>query len=141
MDTTRKGCLLNVLLFGFGAVLGTGLTAVAAVILFLPSSTTISTDEGSPNVYVKERSRLLGGTDHEVWLGRSEDYGHVVPIPDAWGTAPEVVRSPEGVELRFGVGEGDGGSGDGNEHGGEEGGGGIRGGRIFVPAEAYVGGR
>ncbi|GAA1265052.1 hypothetical protein [Saccharothrix xinjiangensis] len=132
MDTTRKGCLLNVLLFGFGAVLGTGLTAVAGVVLFLPSSTTISTNEGSPNVYVKERSRLLGGTDHEVWLGRTEDYGHVVPIPDAWGTAPEVVRTPEGVELRFGSGEADGGSG---------GGGTIAGGRIFVPAEAYVGGR
>ncbi|MFC6088137.1 hypothetical protein [Saccharothrix lopnurensis] len=126
MDTTRKGCLLNVLLFGFGAVLGTGLTAVAAVLLFLPSSTTISTDEGTPNVYVKERSRLLGGTDHEVWLGQTADYGHVVPVPDAWGTSPEVVRTPEGVELRFTTGAG---NGD------------IRGGRIFVPAEAYVGGR
>jgi hypothetical protein len=131
VDTTRKGCLINVLLFGFGAVLGTGLTAVAAVILFLPSSTTIFTNEGSPNVYVKERTRLLGGTDHEVWLGRTEDYGHVVPVPDAWGTEPEVIRTPEGVELRF--------SGRGGVGGGITGG--IAGGRVFVPAEAYLGGR
>ncbi|WP_033433468.1 hypothetical protein [Saccharothrix syringae] len=133
MDTTRKGCLLNVLLFGFGAILGTGLTAVAAVLLFLPSSTTVDTNEGSPNVYVKERTRLIGGTEHEVWLGQTEDYGHVVPIPDGWGTAPEVVRTEEGVELRFGGGGGGEGEGGGTS--------GIGGGRIFVPKEAYTGGR
>ncbi|MEU4763757.1 hypothetical protein AB0H12_10905 [Actinosynnema sp. NPDC023794] len=118
MDTTRKGCLLNVLLFVTGAILGTALTATAAVILFLPGSTTTSTDEGSPNVYVKERSSLIGGTHHEVWLGRTPDYGHVVEIPSGWDTTPEVERRPEGVELRF-------------DHGG----------RIFVPESSYVGGR
>lgn len=126
VDTSRKGCLLNVLLAGFGTILGIGLTTVAAVILFLPSVTTIATNEGSPNVYFKERSPLLGGTDHEIWLGQSEDYGHVVPVPDNWDTTPEVIRTEEGVELRFG--------GDGN-------GSGIDGGRIFVPKEAYTGGR
>ncbi|ROP39032.1 hypothetical protein [Saccharothrix texasensis] len=118
MDTTRKGCLLNVLLFVGGAILGTALTATAAVILFLPGSTTTSTDEGSPNVYVKERSSLVGGTRHEVWLGRTADYGHVVVIPNGWDTTPEVDRRPEGVELRF-----------------------DNGGRIFVPESSYVGGR
>ncbi|MBY8847466.1 hypothetical protein [Saccharothrix longispora] len=117
MDT-KKGCVLNVLLFGFGAVIGTGLTAVAAVVLFLPAVDTVSTDEGTPNVYVKERSRLVGGTEHEVWLGRGEDHGHVVEVPGGWGADPEVVRQEGGVELRF----------DG-------------GGRIFVPEADYLGGR
>lgn len=118
MDTTRKGCLVNVALFVVGAIVGTGLTATAAVLLFLPGSSVTSTDEGSPNVYVKERSRLVGGTDREVWFGRSPDHGHVVPIPDGWDDTPEVVRGPDGVELRF-------------DHGG----------RIFVPRSTYEGGR
>ncbi|MFE9743978.1 hypothetical protein ACFYOT_03635 [Saccharothrix saharensis] len=118
MDTTRKGCLINVLLFVVGAIVGTGLTATAAVLLFLPSTTVTSTNEGSPNVYVKERSSLIGGTDHEVWLGLSPDHGHVITIPNGWGTTPQVDRRPGGVELGF-------------EHGG----------RIFVPESSYVGGR
>ncbi|MFD1151318.1 hypothetical protein [Saccharothrix hoggarensis] len=118
MDTTRKGCLVNVLLFVVGAVVGTGLTATAAVLLFLPGTTTTSTDEGTPNVYVKERSSLLGGTDREVWLGPTEDHGHVVPIPKGWDDTPEVHRVTGGVELRF-------------DHGG----------LIFVPESTYVGGR
>ncbi|MGM1059663.1 hypothetical protein [Saccharothrix sp. Mg75] len=118
MDTAKKGCLVNVLLFGSGGVIGTGLTAVAAVVLFLPTSETIHTYEGTPNVYVKEESRLLGGTDHEVWLGRAEDHGFVVAVPGGWGTEPEVVRQEGGVELRFGTGR-----------------------RIFVPEEDYLGGR
>ncbi|NUT54175.1 MAG: hypothetical protein HOV94_43825 [Saccharothrix sp.] len=118
MDTKRKGCLLNVLLFVVGAIVGTGLTATAAVLLFLPSTTTTSTNEGTPNVYVKERSSLVGGTEHEVWLGRSPDYGHVVRIPSGWDDTPEVERRPDGVELVF-----------------------DDGGRIFVPESAYSGGR
>jgi hypothetical protein len=118
VDTTRTGCLLNVLLFVGGAILSTALTATAAVILFLPSSTTTSTNEGTPNVYVKERSSLIGGTRHEVWLGRTPDYGHSVEIPSGWDTSPEVDRRPDGVELRF-------------DHGG----------RIFIPESSYIGGR
>ncbi|MFD0199719.1 MULTISPECIES: hypothetical protein [Saccharothrix] len=126
MDTTpepalrpaRKGCLLNVVLFVVGAIVGTGLTATAAVLLFLPSVTLTSTNEGTPNVYTKQRSSLLGGTDHEVWLGESPDHGHVVEIPSGWDDTPEVDRRPDGVELRF-------------DHGG----------RIFVPESSYVGGR
>lgn len=118
MDTTRKGCLVNVLLFVVGAIVGTGLTATAAVLLFLPSTTVTSTNEGTPNVYVKERASLVGGTDHEVWLGRTPDHGHVVPIPEGWGTTPEVDRRVDGVELRFDNGS-----------------------RIFVPEPSYVGGR
>ena len=118
MDTTRKGCLLNVLLFVVGAIVGTGLTATAAVLLFLPGTTLTSTNEGTPNVYVKERSSLIGGTDHEVWLGQTPDYGHVVRIPQGWDDTPEVDRQAGGVELRF-------------DHGG----------RIFVPESTYVGGR
>lgn len=118
MDTTRRGCLLNVLLFALGAVLGTGLTATAAVVLFLPGTEVTSTDEGTPNVYVKERTSLLGGTDHEVWLGRTADHGHVVGIPNGWGATPRVERQAGGVELRF-----------------------DNGGRIFVPESSYIGGR
>lgn len=118
MDTTKKGCLLNVLLFVVGAIVGTGLTATTAVLLFLPTTTTTSTNEGTPNVYTKERSSLVGGTDHEVWLGRTPDYGHVVLIPDGWDTTPEIERRPDGVELSF-----------------------DNGGRIFVPESTYVGGR
>lgn len=118
MDTTRRGCLVNIALFVVGAIVGTGLTATAAVLIFLPTTTTTSTDEGTPNVYVKQRTRLLGGTDHEVWLGRTEDHGHVVPIPGGWDSTPEVARLDGGVELRF-------------DHGG----------RIFVPESTYVGGR
>jgi hypothetical protein len=118
VDTTRKGCLINVLLFVVGAIVGTGLTATAAVLLFLPSTSVTSTNEGTPNVYVKERASLIGGTDHEVWLGRTPDYGHVVTIPDGWDDTPEVDRRPDGVELRF-----------------------DNGGRIFVPGSTYIGGR
>ncbi|PSL55621.1 hypothetical protein B0I31_105591 [Saccharothrix carnea] len=114
----HRGCLLNVVLFVVGAIVGTGLTATAAVLLFLPSVTLTSTNEGTPNVYTKQRSSLLGGTDHEVWLGRSPDHGHVVEIPSGWGDKPEVDRRPDGVELKF-------------DHGG----------RIFVPESSYVGGR
>ena len=118
MDTVRKGRLLNVLLFVVGAVVGTGMTAVLAVLALLPTRDTISADPGDPGVWVKEVDTLLGGPDYEVWLGASEDYGHVVDIPAGWGHTPEVVRQADGVELRF-----------------------DNGGRIFVPASTYVGGR
>ncbi|WP_158848087.1 hypothetical protein [Saccharothrix deserti] len=117
-STTGKGCLVNITLFVVGAIVGTGLTATAAVLLFLPSTTTTSTNEGTPNVYVKERSSLMGGTDHEVWLGRTPDYGHRILIPSGWDNTPEVERQANGVELRF-----------------------DNGGRIFVPESSYLGGR
>lgn len=118
MDTAKKGCLLNVLLFVLGAVVGTGMTAVLAVLAFLPGRDTISANTGDPGVWVKEVDTLLGAPEYEVWLGRSEDHGHVVEVPAGWGHEPEVVRTAEGVELRF-----------------------PHGGRIFVPASTYVGGR
>ncbi|GAA0239138.1 hypothetical protein GCM10010492_42910 [Saccharothrix mutabilis subsp. mutabilis] len=118
MDTAKKGCLLNVLLFVLGAVVGTGMTAVLAVLAFLPSRDTISADPGDPGVWVKEVDTLLGAPEYEVWLGGSEDHGHVVEVPAGWGHSPEVVRQADGVELRFG-----------------------NSGRIFVPASTYVGGR
>jgi hypothetical protein len=118
VDTKKKGCLVNVLLFVVGAIVATVLTATAALALFWPTSTTTSTNEGTPNVYVKKRSSLLGSVEHEVWLGATPDYGHRVPIPNGWGTTPEVDRQSDGVELRF-----------------------ENGGRIFVPESTYVGGR
>lgn len=118
MDTTKKGCLVNVLLFVVGAIVGTGLTATTAVLLFLPTTTTTSTNEGAPSVYTKQKTSLVGGTDHEIWLGGSPDYGHVVRIPSGWDTTPEIDRQADGVELRF-----------------------DNGGRIFVPESSYVGGR
>ncbi|WP_447005228.1 hypothetical protein ACRAKI_01370 [Saccharothrix isguenensis] len=118
MDTKKTGCLVNVLLFVVGGIVGTVLTATAALALFWPTYTTTSTDEGTPNVYVKKRSSLLGSVEHEVWLGRTPDYGHDVPIPGGWDTTPEVDRQPGGVELRF-----------------------DNGGRIFVPESTYIGGR
>ncbi|MEV0677269.1 hypothetical protein AB0I60_12200 [Actinosynnema sp. NPDC050436] len=118
MDTTTKGCLAKVLLFVLGAVLGTGMTVVLAVVALLPSTETVGADQGTPGVWVKKRESLLGSPDYEVWLGRSEDRGHVVEVPGGWGHTPEVVRGEAGVELRF-----------------------DNGGRIFVPASAYSGGR
>ncbi|RKT52107.1 hypothetical protein [Saccharothrix australiensis] len=118
VDTTTRGRLAKVLLFVLGAIVGTGLTAVLLVVLLLPTTSTISSDPGEPGVWVKRSDTLLGLPDHEVWLGRAEDRGHVVEIPNGWGHSPEVDRRPDGVELRF-----------------------DNGGRIFVPASAYGGGR
>ncbi len=118
MDTATKGCLVKVLLFVVGAIVGTGMTAVCAVVVLLPTTSTISSNDGTPGVWVKKSESLIGAPDYEVWLGRTEDYGHVVRIPSGWDHTPEVDRRPDGVELRF-----------------------DNGGRIFVPAAAYTGGR
>ncbi|MBB5959010.1 hypothetical protein FHS29_005619 [Saccharothrix tamanrassetensis] len=118
MDTAKKGCLVNVLLFALGAIIGIGMTTVSGLIIFLSTTETISSDEGTPGVWVKKSESVLGPPEYEVWLGRSEDHGHVVEIPGGWDDSPEVVRQPDGVELRF-----------------------DNGGRIFVPASAYLGGR
>ena len=79
MATKVSGCLVKMLLFGLGVVMGTGLTAVTGVVLFLPDRTTvISVDPTStaPGVYVKKVERLVGGTSYEIWLGPSADRGH-----------------------------------------------------------------
>ncbi|MEU4801178.1 hypothetical protein [Actinosynnema sp. NPDC023587] len=118
MDTTTRGCLVKVLLFVLGAMVGTGMTAVLAVVLLLPSTETVGADPGTPGVWVKKRESLLGTADYQVWVGQDEDRGHVVEIPPGWDHTPEVVRGGDGVELAF-----------------------DNGGRIFVPESAYRGGR
>ncbi|WP_433267453.1 hypothetical protein ACQPZF_01520 [Actinosynnema sp. CS-041913] len=118
MDTATRGCLVKVLLFVLGAIVGIGMTTIFATIIFLPTNETISADPGTPGVWVKKSESLIGAPDYQVWLGRTEDYGHVVEIPPGWDHTPEVVRRPDGVELGF-----------------------DNGGRIFVPAAAYLGGR
>ncbi|WP_329788200.1 hypothetical protein V1227_26775 [Lentzea sp. DG1S-22] len=117
MATKVSGCLVQVLLFLLGAVLATGLTAVAGVVMFVPDRTTvISVDPTSttPGVYVKKVEQLVGGTHHEIWLGPSPDRGHVVTVPAGWDHDPRREPSPDGLRLVFG-----------------------NGGEIFVPKASY----
>ncbi|HEX8865908.1 MAG TPA: hypothetical protein VF821_09655 [Lentzea sp.] len=117
MATNVSGCLVKILLFLLGAVLGTGLTAVAGVVMFVPDRTTvISVDPTStaPGVYVKKVERLVGGTYYEIWLGPSPDRGHVVTVPAGWEHDPDREISDGGLRLKF-------------DNGGE----------IFVPKASY----
>ena len=117
MATKVSGCLVQSLLFLLGAVLGTGLTAVAGVVMFVPDRTTvISVDPTaeSPGVYVKEVSRVVGGTYYEIWLGPTPDRGHVVTVPSGWDHDPRRESSSDGMRLKFG-----------------------NGGEIFVPKASY----
>ncbi|GAA3891574.1 hypothetical protein GCM10022243_65580 [Saccharothrix violaceirubra] len=112
----KKGCLVNVVLFAVGAAFGTVLTAIVAVLLFLPSTSLISAHDPAgdlPGMYVKRE-----GDDLEVWLGQTADHGYVVPIPEGWDDHPVLTRVEGGVELRF-----------------------EKGGRIFVPESYYLHGR
>ena len=77
MATKVSGCLVKMLLFGLGVVMGTGLTAVTGVVLFLPDRTTvISVDPTStaPGVYVKKVERLVG-TEEKVVEGTAPGQG------------------------------------------------------------------
>lgn len=118
MDTAKKGCLVNVMMFVVGAFAATGLTTALALIAFLPLTSTVGSDPGTPGVWVKKSEALVGAPGYEVLLGSTEDYGHVVGIPRGWGHTPQVVRHPDRVELRF-----------------------DNGGLISVPASTYSGGR
>ncbi|GLZ33001.1 hypothetical protein Lesp02_51890 [Lentzea sp. NBRC 105346] len=104
MVTNVSGCLVKLLLVLFGVVVGTALTAVTAVLLFLPSRSTVSSTPPSsdgPGIYVKKVERTVGNTEFELWLGPTEDRGHVVHIPAGWDTAPEHEFTPDGVRLKF----------------------------------------
>jgi len=117
MATKVSGCLVQTLLFLLGAVLGTGLTAVAGVVMFVPDRTTvISVDptSSSPGVYVKKVEQLVGGTHYEIWLGPTPDRGHVVTVPAGWDHDPQRESSDTGMRLKF-------------DNGGE----------IFVPKASY----
>jgi hypothetical protein len=117
MATNVSGCLVKILLFLLGAILGTGMTAVAGVVMFVPDRTTvISVDPTStaPGVYVKKVERLVGGTYYEIWLGPSADRGHVVTVPNGWEHDPERETTSTGMRLKF-------------DNGGE----------IFVPKASY----
>lgn len=117
MATNVSGCLVKMLLFLLGAVMGTGLTAVAGVVLFLPDRATVVSVEPTstaPGVYVKKVERLVGGTYYEIWLGPTPDRGHVVTVPSGWEHDPEREMTNEGMRLKF-------------DNGGE----------IFVPKASY----
>ncbi|MDX3658082.1 hypothetical protein PV646_12315 [Streptomyces sp. ID05-26A] len=117
MATNVSGCMVKILLFLLGAVMGTGLTAVAGVVMFLPDTTTVSSVDPTteaPGVYVKKVDRLVGGTHYEVWLGPSADRGFVVTVPGGWGHEPQRETSDAGVRLKF-----------------------DKGGEIFVPKASY----
>ncbi|SDH24201.1 hypothetical protein SAMN05216553_118102 [Lentzea fradiae] len=117
MATNVSGCLVKILLFLLGAVLGTGLTAVTGVLLFLPDSTVVVSVEPtstSPGVYVKKVEQFVGGTHYEIWLGPTPDRGHVVRVPAGWDHDPERETTDGGLRLRF-------------DNGGE----------IFVPEASY----
>lgn len=117
MATNVSGCLVKMLLFLLGAVMGTGLTAVAGVVLFLPDRAIVVSVEPtstSPGVYVKKVERLVGGTYYEIWLGPTPDRGHVVTVPSGWEHDPERETTETGLRLKF-------------DNGGE----------IFVPKASY----
>ena len=117
MATNVSGCLVKMLLFLLGAVMGTGLTAVAGVVLFLPDRATVVSVEPTstaPGVYVKKVERLVGGTYYEIWLGPTPDRGHVVTVPSGWEHDPERETTETGLRLKF-------------DNGGE----------IFVPKASY----
>jgi hypothetical protein len=107
VDNSRPvvtGCLVKLLLVLLGAVMGTVLTAIAAVILFLPSRNTLHATPAAgdhPGVCVKEVDRLIGRTEYEVWLGRTDNRGHVVPVPAGWGSDPQADFAADSVRLRF----------------------------------------
>jgi hypothetical protein len=115
------GCLVKVLVFMLGAILGTALTVVTAVVLFIPGRTTIHSKPQSadgPGVFVKKVESVVGAASYEVWLGPDDSRGHVVPIPHGWADDPAIEFTGQGTKLRF-------------DNGGE----------IFVPESAYLGGR
>ncbi|SDL11858.1 hypothetical protein SAMN04488074_10954 [Lentzea albidocapillata subsp. violacea] len=117
MATNVSGCLVKVLLFLLGAVMGTGLTAVAGVVMFVPDSTTMTSVEPTstaPGMYVKKIERVVGGTHYEIWLGPSADRGYVVTVPGGWGHEPKREPAEDGVRLKF-----------------------ANGGEIFVPKASY----
>ncbi|HEX7307315.1 hypothetical protein [Lentzea sp.] len=117
MATNVSGCLVKILLFVLGAVMGTALTAVAVVVMFVPDRTTvISVDptSTSPGVYVKKVEQLVGSTYYEIWLGPTPDRGHVVTVPAGWEHDPERETTGDGLRLKF-------------DNGGE----------IFVPKASY----
>lgn len=117
MATNVSGCLVKILLFLLGAVLGTGLTAVTGVLLFVPDTTVVKSVEPTstaPGVYVKKVERFVGGAHYEVWLGPSPDRGHVVTVPAGWDHDPEHEATGDGLRLKF-------------DNGGE----------IFVPEASY----
>ncbi len=104
MATKVSGCLVKMLLVLFGVVMGTGLTTVAGVLLFIPDRTTvISVDPTSanPGVYVKKVERMVGGTYYEIWLGPSPDRGHVVTVPSGWDYDPSRETTGDGMRLKF----------------------------------------
>jgi hypothetical protein len=115
------GCLVKILVMMLGAILGTALTAVAAVVLFIPDRTTVHSKPQSaqgPGVFVKKVDSIVGSASYEVWIGPDDSRGAVVPIPRGWDSDPEAAFGDGGTRLRFA--------------GGAE---------IFVPEAAYAGGR
>lgn len=104
MVTKVSGCLVKILLVLVGVVLGTVLTGLTGILLFLPDRDLVSSippTSTGPGIYVKKIERTVGGTSFELWLGPSEDRGHIVPIPNGWDNAPEHEFTSDGVRLKF----------------------------------------
>lgn len=98
------GCLVKILVMMLGAILGTVLTAVAGVVLFIPDRTTVhSTPQSArgPGVFVKRVDSIVGAASYEVWIGPDESRGAVVPIPRGWDSDPDAVFENGGTRLRF----------------------------------------
>jgi len=115
------GCLVKILVMMLGAILGTVLTVVAGVVLFIPDRTTVHSKPQSaqgPGVFVKEVDSFVGSPSYEVWIGPDESRGFVVPIPRGWDNDPDAVFGDGGTRLRF-------------DNGAE----------VFVPESSYSGSR
>lgn len=104
------GCLLKLSLVLGGAVLGTVLTVVVALGLFLPARSTVQVQ--SPPTAVAQAGDYAGyalavkrvgtlvspGNEYEVWLGRRNGgevpRGQVIPVPRGW-------RAESGLTVRW----------------------------------------
>ncbi|GAA3995109.1 hypothetical protein GCM10022247_13610 [Allokutzneria multivorans] len=122
------GCLANIVSVVLGALVGTVMTVVAGLLLFLPTTSTVSVNDAPAEVAsagdytgyaaaTKRTSRVFGGDSDAVWLGRNSGgdvtRGHVVEVSAGWGPTAEmrvewladaaVLRFPRGVEIRVPV--------------------------------------
>ncbi len=120
----------------WGLLVGLVLTAGAVAVLSLESQSVVRSARQSPSVsysdnsthylavkrYVSIGAPVVGGTRHELWLGRDPglNYGHRVAL-DITGADPERFEADwteQGVRVRFESGH-----------------------EIFVPARSFIGGR
>ncbi|MCP3799852.1 hypothetical protein NLX83_11360 [Allokutzneria sp. A3M-2-11 16] len=99
------GCLANVVSVILGALVGTVMTVVAGLLLFLPTTSTVAVHAAPAEIAsaggypgyaaaVKRTSRFFGGDSDAVWLGHANagdvTRGHVVEVSPGWGPTTDL---------------------------------------------------